>query len=273
MEQVVEIFRTRKPILGMVHLGPLPGTPKSDRALGLKTVLQNAKDDFLALMEGGISAAIFCNEGDKPYLFKVGPEIVASMAYVVSEVTRGIDLPFGIDIQWDPMASIAVANAVQAGFVRGIFTGTYASDLGLFAPSAATLLRYRNDIGAGHVKLLFNLVPEFTSALGSRTLADTARSTVTSSSADVLCVSGYMAGTPTPIDDLRKVKQTVTATPVFANTGVRHETVAQVLQVADGCVVGTCFKQDGKPENRVSVHNVRRFMNIVREIKETDGIK
>jgi predicted TIM-barrel enzyme len=80
-----------------------------------------------------------------------------------------------------------------------------------------------------------------------------------------------MAGTPTPIDDLTRVKQAVPATPVFANTGVRHETVVQVLQVADGCVVGTCFKEDGKPENRVSVHNVRRFMNIVREIKEADG--
>lgn len=261
-----ELFGSKKPVIGMVHIQALPGTVLYDGAAGLKAILANAKRDYESLAEGGISGVIFCNEFDKPYSIGVEPHIVASMTHIIDEVRRDAkDLPFGVDIQWDPKAALAVARATGGSFIRGIVCGTYCGDYGLLAPDTEGILAYRHKIDADGVKIFTNLVPEFSSCLDARDICLRAKTAVKSSLVEGLCVSGVMAGTQTPYEQLRSVKECVPEAAVFANTGVDFDSVADILRIADGCCVATCLKKDAGPANRIDVENVRRLMEKARE--------
>jgi len=117
------------------------------------------------------------------------------------------------------------------------------------------------------LKILFNIVPEAASYLGNRDVCDIAKTTVFNNRPDVLCVSGLTAGAQTDTQTLSRVKNVVPDTPVFANTGCRINTIEQQLAVADGAVVGTTFKYDGKFENAVDETRVRAFMDKVKSIR------
>ena len=259
-----EIFSCTKPVLAMVHLDAFPGTVLYDAEGGLKKICEHAAHDYNALCEGGVSGVIFCNENDKPYTRRAGPEIAATMTAVVNYVLNQAEkkIPFGIDIQWDPKAALAVAKATGAAFVRGIFCGTFCGDLGFFTPDPLEIAAFRKQIDAQHIKMLTNLAPEFSCTLDTRDICVRAQTAIKSSMIDGLCVSGVMAGGDAPFEELRRVKAAVAQTgiPVFANTGVKPENVKDILGIADGCVTATCLKVDRKSANRIDVNNVRDFM-------------
>jgi hypothetical protein len=251
-------------IIGMVHFPALPGAPLYDSEGGMRLVRNWVERDVLALLEGGIDAIMFCNEGDRPYRLKAGPETVAAMGAVIGAVRDLITVPFGVDVLWDPLASIALAVGTGAGFVREVFTGTYPSDMGLWNTNAAAALRCRRELGGDHIKLLFNIQAEFAGRLDGRPLGALAKSVVFSSLADAVCVSGPMTGQPADLNDLRTVRAAVPTTPVIANTGVRADTVAAVLAEADGAIVGTALKYGGKTFNPVDPDRVHHFMLAAR---------
>jgi uncharacterized protein len=143
----------------------------------------------------------------------------------------------------------------------------YESDMGLWAPDAATLLRRRRNLHADGVSVFMNITPEFASSLGTRDLATTARSVSVSSLADVILVSGPMAGAEPSLDALREAKRGATSTPVFANTGVKSTNVADFLSVADGVIVGSDLKVDGGTWNPVDRDRAERFMEEVRRLR------
>ncbi len=147
------------------------------------------------------------------------------------------------------MASIELAAATDARFVREIFTGVYASDFGLWNTDVGAAARHRRALDAQDVRLLMNIVPEGARYLADRDVADIARSTVFNAKPDALCVSGLTAGAETDTQVLYRVKQAVGDTPVFVNTGVNPANVREQLAIADGAVVGTYFKVDGVFEN------------------------
>ena len=119
------------------------------------------------------------------------------------------------------------------------------------------------------VKMLYNIVPEAASYLGNRNIVDIAKSTVFNCRADALCVSGLTAGVEADAQIISKVKEVVPDTVVFANTGCRPDNIARQLTVADGAVVGTTFKVDGKFENFVDEARVRAFMDEVLRARES----
>ncbi len=127
-----EIFGTRKPVIAMVHLLALPGDPYFDAKGGMEAVIQHARRDLEALQAGGVDAVMFSNEASLPYLTKVETVTTASMARVIGELLGEIQVPFGVNVLWDPVASLDLAAATGAKFVREIFTGVYASDFGLW---------------------------------------------------------------------------------------------------------------------------------------------
>jgi membrane complex biogenesis BtpA family protein len=252
----------------MVHLKALPGAPLYDDKSGMDGILEAAWRDLQALQRGGVDGILFCNENDRPYTFRAGPAIVAAMSSVVALLKRDCTLPYGVDILWDPEAAISVAHATGAQFVREVFTGAYAGDLGIWSPDCARALRFRKHIGATHIKLLFNILPEFSSPLVDRPVEEVARTTVFSSLADAVCVSGAMAGEEVSVERLRRVKQVLTDVPVFANTGVRLHNVADILTVADGAIVGSGLKVDGQTLNPVDERRVVEFMEVVRKVRQ-----
>ena len=154
MSRFQSVFGTTKPVIAMVHLGAMPGTPLYDGSAGVDGILANARADLQALQAAGFDAVMFGNENDRPYELKVDTATSATMAYVIGRLRSEITVPFGVNVLWDPMSSFAVAAATGAGFVREIFTGTYASDMGIWAPDAGAATRYAARLGANNVARL-----------------------------------------------------------------------------------------------------------------------
>ncbi|HLF74749.1 MAG TPA: BtpA/SgcQ family protein [Anaerolineales bacterium] len=266
---VKELFGVEKPIIGMCHMQALPGDPQYDSSKGMAWIYEQALAETQALQEGGVDAILFSNEFSFPYLTKVETITVASMAAIIGELRRDVRIPYGVNVLWDPRASIDLAMATGAQFVREIFTGVYASDFGLWNTNVGEVIRHRHAIGAAHVRLLFNIVPESAVYLGGRQIADVARSTVFNSRPDALCVSGLTAGAETSSQTLKLVREAVPDTPVFANTGVRLDNVEEQLKMADGAVIGTAFKEEGHTWNPVDLERVKALMSKVRKIRKT----
>mgnify|MGYP000870969507 FL=1 len=264
---VEELFNCQKPIIAMCHFSPLPGDPAFDKEGGMKKVVEWARKDLLALQNGGVDAVMFSNEFSLPYMTKVDTVTVAAMARVIGELMPDIKIPFGVNVLWDPTATLDLAAATGAKFVREIFTGVYASDFGLWDTNCGATVRHQHAIGAEKVRLLFNIVPEAAKYLADRDIVDIAKSTVFNARPDALCVSGLTAGIETDVQILKRVKEVVPDTVVFANTGVKLENVEEQLKFADGAIVGTTFKRDGRFENHVDEGRVKAFMDKVKAIR------
>lgn len=261
-----EMFGVSKPIIAMCHLRAMPGDPDYGPHKGISWVIENARRDLTALQEGGVNGVMFSNEFSVPYLTKVEPIVTVTMARIIGEIKDLITVPFGVNVLWDPFASLDLAVATDALFVREIFTGAYASDFGIWNTNCGAVVRHQHAIQGQRVKRLYNIVPEAAIYLADRDVAEIARSTVFNGKPDALCVSGLIAGAQTSSSTLQKVKEAVPQTVVLANTGVSLANVEEQLSIADGAVVGTTFKRDGYVWNEVDKARVQAFMQKVRSI-------
>jgi uncharacterized protein len=254
------LFGTAKPVIAMMHAGALPGRPRHDPAQNknLEPIRDALARDLDALQRAGVDGLLFCNEADLPYRLQTGPETAAAMAALIGELKTRIHVPFGIDIVWDPAASLAAAGATGACFVREVFTGTYESDLGLMRPDKQTP---KEDIA-----IFANITPEFASPLGHRTTPQRARSAAVRG-VDALLLTGPITGLPTSFEELKAAKRAVPGTPVLASTGVTIETISRTLETADGAIVGTHLKHDGVTWNPVDPARAAAFMAAARHAR------
>jgi membrane complex biogenesis BtpA family protein len=255
-----ELLATERPVIGMVHFPPLPGTALYDDDAGVKRLDTVVEADVGVLVDAGFDALLFCNEGDRPYSLDAPREAVATMSAVIAR--RAPDgIPFGVDFLWDPLATLAIGQATGASFVREVFTGAYESDMGLWSPSPSQALRYRKEIGAEHLRLFMNITPEFASPLGKRPLGLRARSAVINGLADAILISGPAAGSEADPDLLEEVKTALDGgVPVLVNTGVKQETVGTYLDRYDGVIVGTAIKVDGHTWNPVDPERAKALI-------------
>lgn len=262
-----DVFGVKKPVVAMLHLMALPGDPGYDTAGGMKAIISRARAELEALQAGGVDSVMFSNEFSLPYLTKTEPITAVSMARIIGELYDEISVPFGVNVLWDGIASIDLAHATGASFVREIFTGVYASDFGLWDTNVGQAARHRARLGAQKVKLLFNIVPESATYLAKRDIVELTKTTVFATLPDALCVSGLTAGAATDTEILTLVKGAAGAVPVFVNTGVRAENAGDQLSVADGAVVGTYFKKDGVFENAADQRRVEELMGVVKKMR------
>jgi uncharacterized protein len=266
MHWLKQTFGVHKPIIAMCHLQALPGDPYYDSEGGMSKVIELARQDLKNLQNGGVDAVMFSNEFSLPYLTTVKAATTAAMARIIGELKHEIRVPFGVNVLWDPIASIDLAAATGAVFMREIITGVYASDFGLWNTNVGNTVRHKMAL-APNLRMLFNIVPEAASYLGQRNIVDIAKSTVFNNRPDALCVSGLTAGAETDTQILASVKRAVPETAVLCNTGCRLENVDRQLSVADGAVVGSTFKIDGKFENLVDPTRVKAFMEKVKALR------
>jgi uncharacterized protein len=260
LHDLKDIFGVDKPAIAMAHLPPLPGTALYDEHGGPDAIVEAVRRDVEILTRVGFDAVMFCNEGDRPYSLRAGFEGVAVMARVAADLAPR-DRPFGVDFLWDGRAALAVAAATGAAFIREVVTGAYESDMGLWAPDAGELLRYRRNLSAQQIAVFMNVTPEFASTIGTRSVGQLARSAAVSSLADAILVSGPMAGAAPDPAAIREAKQaTGDLAPVLANTGAKAGNVASFLEVADGIIVGSDLKEDGGTWNPVDPERVKRFL-------------
>lgn len=265
---VFDCFGDRKKVvISMAHIGALPGSPLYNADGGVQKLIDDVMVDVEKLQAGGVDAIMFGNENDRPYVFKGSPESIAAMTAIVQAIKPSLKVPFGVNYLWDPTASVAIGAVTGASFVREIFTGLFASDMGLWQPDCATPARLRANLKRDDMKMLFNINAEFAYSLDQRPIALRAKSAVFSSLADAILVSGPITGQPAVQSDLRSVCEAVSEVPVFANTGVNIDNVRDILSMAQGVVIGTHFKVDGITWNPVDAARVKRFMDVVATLR------
>jgi uncharacterized protein len=262
VDTLVRLFGRDKPLIAMLHLLALPGRPQHDAAGGIDRIVDAVGRDLEALQHAGVDGLLFCNEHDIPYVREVGVEAASAMASTIGQLRRDIRLPFGVNLLWDPTATIAVARATGAVFVREVFTGVFESDMGLLAPDLGAVAAYRHAIGADDIALFANITPESSRSISNRPVAERARGAAYSR-VDALLISGPQAGVTLEMADLVEAKQADTGLPVIANTGVRHDNVDAILAVADGLIVGTSLKRDGSTWNPVDPERAARMVELV----------
>ena len=267
MKNFKKIFKNDKSVIAMIHLPALPGSPLYDPKLGLNYIIESAQRDLEALQDADVDAVLFGNENDRPYELKVNTASSATMSYVIGFLKEKIKVPFGVNVLWDPISTIAVAAATGAQFVREIFTGVYASDMGLWIPDAAKASRYKKSLDRNDLLMFYNVSAEFAYSLDQRSLADRSRSVVFSSIPDAVLVSGQITGEAAKIDDIESVKKVLPNTPVLANTGVKLETVTNILKIADGVIVGSSLKVNGDTWKPIDPKRALDFMNKVKSIR------
>ena len=266
MNVLQRLFAQPKPLIAMVHFPSLPGRPYYEAAGGVEALVSHVRQDLRLLQEAGVDGLLFCNEKDLPYSFEVPAEIPATMAYVIGRLRDEVRVPFGVNILWDPVATIRLAAATGALFVREVFTGTYESDMGLWSPHGTDAFLVRRQLDAQQIAIFNNITPEFARSIANRSVAERAR-VAEFFGADALLISGQMAGASADAANIREAKEAAPRTPVLANTGVNESNIERLLSVADGAIVGTAFKVDGYIWNPVDPERAQRLVARVRAVR------
>ena len=268
-----EMFKVKKPIIAMLHLDPLPGDPRYRYGDCMETVAAHAREDLRALQEGGVDGVLFSNEFSLPYQRHMSFVTPAAMARVIGELKSELTVPYGVDCISDGAATLELAAAVDAKFVRGTFCGVYVGDGGLYDNDFSTLLRRKAALHLDELKMLYFINPESDRNLDTRPLADIASSTIFKAHPDGLCISASAAGQDVDEELMAAVKKKNPEVVVLCNTGCRPDTIAHKLSVSDAAVVGTTFKENGKLENeklqnvRVKADRVKAFMEVVYKVR------
>jgi len=264
MTWVKELFHADKPVIGMCHLLALPGDPMYDKTEGMEKIIECAIQDVISLQDGGVDAILFSNEFSMPYQTTVEPITIAAMARIIGEIKHAIKIPFGVDCLFDPIATIDLAAVTDAVFIREVMSGVYASEMGLWNTDLGKTTRHLHNRGLADLKVFNNVMPEFAKYIVERDIAEIITSTLFVSKPDVICVSGLTAGRNPGMEVLKKIKNLQLDTLLFCNTGCTKDNAKEILKVADGVIVGTTFKADGKFENAIDVNRVKEFMWVVR---------
>jgi membrane complex biogenesis BtpA family protein len=262
------VFKSRKPIIGMLHLPALPGSPLN--RLSMDAIRSHLLKDSEALASGGVDGFIMENFGDTPfYPGRVPSHTVAFMTVLAADVRRAFDLPLGINVlRNDAESALAVACAAGAQFIRvNIHSGARVTDQGFIEATAHETLRYRRFLGSD-IQIFADADVKHSAPLAVRPLKDEVEELVHRAGADAVIVTGRATGQQTATEDLKVAKQAAGAVPVYAGSGVSIADVCDILKIADGLIIGTALKIDGVSSNPVDVDRVRQLVDTVRKHKQ-----
>ena len=267
MSFLKEMFGTEKPIIGLLHLKPLPGDPFYAPNGSLDDVIACARADLEALQNGGVDGVLVTNELSIPYEKKVSGVTLGAMGMVVGALKERFTVPYGVEAIYDGDATMEICAATGAAFTRCLFTGAWAGDLGLVDRDVAKTLRLKAALRLDELKLFYFVTSEGEVYLNDRSYPDIAKSMLFNCGPDALVVGGAAAGVGPGGELLEEVRAAAKGVPVVCGTGCKKETVAQILNNCDGAFVGTTFKKDGVFENRVDARRVKEFMDTVKQMR------
>jgi membrane complex biogenesis BtpA family protein len=261
------LFSIPKPVIGMIHVGALPGTPANSQSVA--EIIAQAIREATVYREGGVDGIAIENMHDVPYLRgEVGPEIVASMALVGHAVKAETRLPVGIQILAGAnLEAMAVAHAASLDFIRAeSFVFAHVADEGFIESSAAKLLRYRKLIGAERVQVWADVKKKhsshaITSDIGLGVMAET----VEFMRGDAVIITGGVTGDPPKLEDIEEAK-THCRLPVVLGSGVDDQNIAEFWPKADGFIIGSHFKREGKWQYEVDALRLEKFMTVTRQL-------
>ena len=262
------MFHHPKPVIGVIHVGALPGTPANKQRVA--ELMDLAVREAEAYGAGGVDGIIVENMHDVPYLKgSVGAEVVAAMAVIGRAVKVESNLPVGIQILAGANTeAMAVAHAAELDFIRAEgYVFAHVADEGLIEASAAQLLRYRKMIGADRVQVWADVKKKhsahvITSDISLGAMAEA----VEFMRGDAVIVTGSVTGEPPQLADVQEAKAHCRL-PVLLGSGVSVDNVADFYPVADGFIIGSYFKAGGYWANEVDQQRVERLMSVVRNLR------
>jgi len=271
MKSLQEIFEVDKPVIGMVHLPPLPGSPGYDY-YGMDAIIEKALADVKALEEGGVNGLIVENMWDHPYYVgeNVPPEEMTAQAVAARELIKATNLPTGINVIHNGgKVTLAIAVASGASFVRiCLLAGARVWDTGEFDRGcAAEVLRLRKNLGANHIKIFADVDKKHSVPFPGIDLATHIQWT-RRYLADAVIVTGKLTGIAPELEKVRRAKEVAEDTPVLVGSGAEVTNVGKFLEYADGVIVGTSLKKDGITENPVDVDRAKEFMQAVKQARK-----
>jgi hypothetical protein len=259
-----QLFKTRSPIIGVVHLLPLPTSPRWGGSL--KAVIDRAEQEAVALASGGVDGLIVENFFDAPFTKnQVDPVVVSAMTIVVQRIQNLVTLPIGLNVlRNDGKSAMAIASCVQAQFIRvNVLTGVMATDQGLIEGEAYQLLRYRRELGCD-VKILADVLVKHARPLSSPNLTVAVKDTIERGLADGVILSGWATGSPPNLEDLELACDAAAGTPVFIGSGANWENIDTLMQAADGVIVSSSLKRHGRIEQPIDPIRVSQFVEAAR---------
>lgn len=275
MTQFAELFPVPRPLIGMVHLAPLPGTPRWGG--NIDDVIKRAMDDARILAEEGIDGIIVENFGDTPYAASgAHPATVAGMTIgvlavhgVVREVDTESRIRVGINVlRADVISALSIAAATGASFVRtNVLTGALVTDQGIIEGTAHEALRERRLLGVG-TPIFADVMSKHAYPVGAGVVMELeARATAYRGLADALIVTGDETGAATSAEDLRRARTAVPDRPILIGSGLDAGNIGHLLPLCDGAILGTALKVDGVTEGPVDRDRVREMVGLARGLQ------
>ena len=269
MRRFKRLFKVKKPVIGMIHLDSLPGTPNFKGKTS--TIIERAVEEAKVYLGAGIDSIAIENMHDLPYLKReVGHEISSIMSIVGYEIKRATKLPTGIQILAGAnKEALAAANSAGLDFIRAEgFIYSHIADEGSIESDAGELLRYRKIIGAENILIFTDIKKKhsshtITADIGIEDTALTAEFFMS----DGVVITGKSTGSPADIHQLESVKKRVKL-PVIVGSGVTIENVMEYYPVCDALIIGSTFKKGGNWRNEVDKIRVGNFMRKMRELRE-----
>jgi uncharacterized protein len=268
MTDFQKIFNSEKPIIGMVHLQALPGTPMNKLKPG--KIIELALQEAQIYADSGISAVIIENMHDRPYLkSNTGHEISSLMAIIGHEIKQKTKQICGIQILAGANnEAIAVANSAGLDFIRAEgFVFGHLADEGYIESSASKLLRYRKQIDAGHIMVFTDIKKKHSShaITSDQTIEEHALASEFFLS-DGIIVTGKTTGSEPDLAEIKCVKKS-TELPVILGSGITSENISNFYESSDAFIIGSYFKENGYWENPIDPNRINKFLKAIEQIK------
>ncbi|MBF2066588.1 MAG: BtpA/SgcQ family protein [Calothrix sp. C42_A2020_038] len=266
-----QLFKTQTPIIGVVHLQPLPTSPRWGGSL--KAVIERAEQEATALASGGVDGIIVENFFDAPFTKnQVDPAVVSAITIVVQRIQNLVAQPIGLNVlRNDAKSAMAIASCVRAQFIRvNVLTGVMATDQGLIEGEAHQLLRYRRELGSD-VKIFADVLVKHARPLSSPNLAVAVKDTIERGLADAVILSGWATGDPPNLEDLELASAVANGTPVLIGSGASVDNIATLMQAADGVIVSSSLKRQGRVEQTIDPNRVATFVEVARTSRKSNN--
>ncbi len=267
-----DLFPEEKPIIAVIHLRALPGSPLYDG--NMSRVYEQALAEAEIFKSQGVHGIIIENFRDLPfYPERVPAETIASITSISRDIINFVKIPVGINVlRNDAESALAIATAVQAPFIRvNVHVGTVVSEQGIMQSLSHRTLRLRESLKS-KVLIFADVGVKHAAPLASRGLGMEAHDAQYRALADALIVSGELTGAETKIESIETVRQHSTL-PLLIGSGATPENVSKVYNKVDGIIVGSCFKKEGKGDNEVEPERVRTFMQKARTLSSQNNIQ
>lgn len=270
MNSLGEMFAKPKPVIGMVHLPPLPGAV-GYTGYPVREIVDFALKDAAALEENGVDGLMVENMWNIPFAvgMETSPEEMCAQAVAAAEVIKSVNVPVGINVVHNgARVCLGIAIAAGAKFMRVcLLTGAAVWDTGEFDHGCAReLLSARKLNQAEHIKLFCDVDKKHSVRFPGIDLATHIEWTEFYL-ADAMIISGRMTGDAPDLEKVKKAKELANGRPILMGSGMTAENVAEFLKVADGCIVGFGMKDAGHPYRPVNPDKVKRFMDAVEKVR------